>query len=83
MSEPQLKPVAPNGRLMLTGVSKGGPVAVSLHSSARMKLLGNRIAEFDPLAPEVSSRIVRAAQRLIEADGAHPPELVITALDLD
>jgi len=48
-----------------------------------MKLLGNRIAEFDPLAPEVSSRIVRAAQRLIEADGAHPPELVITALDLD
>jgi hypothetical protein len=48
-----------------------------------MKLLGDRIAEFDPLAPEVASRIVRAAQQLIEADKSNPSDLVITALDLD
>ncbi|SFK28287.1 hypothetical protein SAMN03159338_3829 [Sphingomonas sp. NFR04] len=83
MREPQLKSVADSRRLMLTGLSERGPLLLLLHSSARMKLLGNRIAEFDPLAPEVFSRIVCAAQRLIDAEGSHPSELIITALDLD
>lgn len=82
MSTPRLEPVESKGQLMLTGLREG-PITLSLHSSARMKLLGNRIAEFDPLAPEVASRIVRAAQQIIEADDSHSSDLVITALDLD
>lgn len=83
MQDIQLEPLADNDGLIIHGLFHGGPVVVSLHSSARMKLLGRRVSEFDPLNPEVFPRIVSAAQRLVETGWSPPTELVITALDLD
>jgi len=63
--------------------SDGKDIIVSLHSSARMKLLGKRLCEFDALDPEVASRITQAVRRMIDGEEDVSSPLILTALDID
>ncbi|WP_333574063.1 hypothetical protein [Sphingomonas sp.] len=72
-----------DGQLLAHGLISGGPIQISLHSSARMKLLGNGLGDLDPLEPKTEARIARAAARILEVDTVQRDGIVITALDLD
>lgn len=74
---------AEGGEVTAHGLTDGGPILISLHSSARMKLMGNAVGDLDPLEPAVTERLTRAAKRILEVETSQPTGIVITALDLD
>ncbi|MET3725871.1 hypothetical protein [Sphingomonas trueperi] len=69
--------------IILQGLDPEKDIQVSLHSSARMKLLGSKLTDFDPLDPEVTPRIRSAVQRLLTLEGAGSEPITLTALDID
>jgi len=83
MSEIAVERAANDGALLAHGLLPERPILISLHSSARMKLLGTALGDLDPLAPEVTERITNAAKRILEVHTSQRDEIVITALDLD
>lgn len=70
-------------RRVLEALYDGVPIIVTLDSSATMKLMGDRIGEFEPLLEGTSARIAAATERVIRDEGQVPAQLVLTALDLD
>lgn len=83
MEDIVLTPAASGGDLIAHGLADNSPILISIHSSARMKLLGNKLGGFDPLSDEVRPRIALAARRAFETEAAQPTAIVITALDLE
>jgi len=82
MRDTRLVPIDSN-TLVLEGHPEHPQIIVSLHSSARMRLLGAKLAELDLVDPEVLPRIETAVLRLAENAPLSEPIIELTALDID